>query len=177
MCHYITLVVRGGGAREIDQVLRRHGRQAKLLANPSMARVLEPGEAHFLTTVGHCDCGTALVRAPLGQVGAPTQQAGRRAQARWSQAKIERWLSERQRADERAQKRRHANAPDSVDLWSRIVMDLMSTPRVQQAGLLVHFFAGDIEDEPIEAIRETVALRNFEAGLQTLCEDKLLMAK
>lgn len=60
MCYYIALVVQGSDAATIDGVLRPHGRQAKPFGNESIRGALVPGEAQFLTTVGHCDCGTAL---------------------------------------------------------------------------------------------------------------------
>lgn len=176
MCYYIALLVRGGDASAIDRVLRNHGRQAKPLDNLSIASALEPGEAQFLTTVGHCDCGTALAPATEDRASKRTQQAAKLAKKGWSQAKIERWLVDRERADERADERRHANTPDSVELWSSIIGELLSVPGIQQAGLLLHFYSGDIEQEAIEPSRETVPLRDFEASLQRLREDQLLMA-
>lgn len=176
MCYYIALLVRGGDASAIDNVLRKHGRQAKPLANPSIASALEPGEAQFLTTVGHCDCGTALAPATVDRASKRTQQAATLVKKGWSQAKVERWLSDREKADERAEERRHANTPDSVGLWSQIIRDLMSAQGVQQAGLLLHFYSGAAEEEAIEPVRETVALRDLEASLHTLREDQLLMA-
>jgi ribosomal protein S16 len=176
MCFYIALVVRGGDAASIDQVLRKHGRQAKPIANASVARALAPGEAQFLTTVGHCDCGTALAPLTVDRASKRTAQAAKLSKKGWSQAKIERWLKDSVKADAKAEERRHASTPDSVELWSRVVGDLMSTPGVQQAGLLLHFYSGDIDNEDIEATRETVPLGEFEAHLRGLREDQLLMA-
>ncbi|MBI1252715.1 MAG: hypothetical protein GC196_00020 [Hyphomonas sp.] len=80
------------------------------------------------------------------------------------------------KADERAEERRHANTPDSLQLWSRIVSELLSTAGVQQAGLLVHFYSGDLEQETIEPLRKTVRASDFERSLQRIEEDQLLMA-
>lgn len=176
MCFYIALVVRGGDAAIIDHVLRKHGRQAKPIANASVASTLSPGEALFLTTVGHCDCGTALAPVTVDPTGKRNAHAAKLSKKGWSQAKIDRWLYDRVKADERAEDRRHANTPDSFEYWSRIVIDLMSTPGVQQAGLLLHFYSGDIEDEAIEPVRKTVPVRDIEASLTHIREDQLLMA-
>ncbi len=176
MCFYIALIVRGGDASTIDQVLRKHGRQARQIANASLASALAPGEAQFLTTVGHCDCGTALAPATVDRAGKLTEEAAKLAKKGWSPTKIERWLSDRVKADDRAEERRHANTPDSVELWSRIVSDVMATPGVQQAGLLLHFYSGDIEQETLEPLRETVPARDFETHLRGIREDQLLMA-
>lgn len=176
MCYYIALVVRGSDPASIDQVLRKNGRKAKPLANPSIASALEPGEAQFLTTVGHCDCGTTLAPATVDRASKRSQQAAKLAKKGWSQAKIDRWLSDRVKADDRADERRHANTPDSVGLWSRVISDLLATPGVQHAGLLLHFYSDDVEDEVIEPIRETVPVGDFEARLANMREDQLLMA-
>lgn len=112
----------------------------------------------------------------VDRAGKRKAQAAKLSKKGWSQAKIDRWLNDRVKANERAEERRHANTPDSVELWSRIVGDLMSTPGVQQAGLLVHFYSSDIEDEAIEPVRETVPVREFEANLEDIREDQLLMA-
>lgn len=176
MCYYIALLVRGGGASAIDQVLRNHGRQARPLANLSIADALEAGKAQFLTTAGNCDCGTALAPATVDRTTKRTQQAAKLAKKGWSQAKVERWLVDREKADGRADERRHANTPDSVEMWSRVIRELMSVPGVQQAGLLLHFYSGDIERETIEPLRVTVPLQDFGASLQGLREDQLLMA-
>ncbi len=176
MCYYIALVVRGSDAATIDGVLRRHGRQAKPINNASVSGALVPGEAQFLTTVGHCDCGTALAPTVIDRAERRTEQIAKLAKKGWSQAKIDRWLSDRVKADDRADERRHANTPDSIDLWSRIIADLLATPGVQHAGVLLHFYSGDVEDEVLEPIRETVPIRDFEARLANIREDQLLMA-
>ena len=176
MCYYISLVVRGSDAATIDRVLRRHGRQAKPISNTSIGDALGPGEAQFLTTVGHCDCGTALAPRVIDRASKRAQQAAKQVKKGWSQAKIDRWLRDRVKADDRAEERRHNNTPDSVEFWSRIIGDLLATPGVQQAGLLLHFYSGDVEDELIEPLRETVPIRDFDARLKDMSEDQLLMA-
>lgn len=176
MCFFIALVVQGGDASTIDRVLRKHGRQARPFANATLAGSLLSGEGQFLTTVGHCDFGTVLAPHVVDRAGKRTEQAAKLAKRGWSKGKIERWLSDRMKADERAEERRHANTPDSVELWSRIISDLMSTPGVQQAGLLLHFYSGDVEEETIELLRKTVPKADFKSSLKSISEDQLLMA-
>lgn len=85
-------------------------------------------------------------------------------------------LSDRGKADDRGQERRNAGSPDSIELWSHIIGDLVSTPGVQQAGLLLHFYSGDAESEDFEPKRETVGVEQFAARLRDIREDELLMA-
>lgn len=176
MCYYITLVVCGSDSAAIDRVLRQHGRQAKPMNNASIACALGAGEMQFLTTVGHCDCGTSLAPRVVNRKADRTNQAAKLAKKGWSQAKVERWLSDRVKADDRAERRRHANTPDSIEQWSRIIGDLLSTPGVQQAGLLLHFYLGNLEEEVLDPTRQTVRVRDFESRLRDTQEDELLMA-
>lgn len=176
MCHFIVLVVRGGSASDIDQVLRRHARQARPIGNVSLGRILGPDEAPFLTTVGHCDCGTVLAHASVDRAVERNRQAAMLTKKGWSQAKIRRWITDREKADERAVHRLHANAPDSLEGWVRIITELLATSGVRQAGLLLHFFSGAIEEEALDLSRETAPLNLFHAGLRDLQEDQLLMA-
>src|ERR1051325_8062236 len=99
MCHYITLLVRGSNSDTIDRVLRDHGRQAKSMNNASVSRMLIPGEVQYLTTFRHCDCGTVLSPRVAGHPGNRAEQAAKLAKKGWSQAKIERWLEDRTKAD------------------------------------------------------------------------------
>ena len=57
-----------------------------------------------------------------------------------------------------------------------IISDLMSTPGVQQAGLLLHFYSGDLEEETIEPLRKMVPASEFASSLKGIGEDQLLMA-
>src|SRR5215831_14622706 len=85
MCYFITLVLRGSHRAAIAPVVMRHGRRATPIHNPSVESILKPGEAQFLTTVGHCDCGTALGQG--GGPGARARQSAKLAKKGWSPAK------------------------------------------------------------------------------------------
>lgn len=177
MCDFITLVVGGSGKAAISPIVSRHGRDAKPVFNPAIAAVLKPDEAQFLTTVGSCDCGTALrSRAPA----APdwrTKQAAKLARQGWSPAKIERWLADREDADTRASARSHARSFDSVDLWRDLVGDLLASSGVERAGLLLHAYSGDVNDEVFAAYRTTVPFAAFAVRLQALNDGELLMTE
>jgi ribosomal protein S16 len=176
MCFYVVLVVRGGDASTIDRLLRRHGRQARPFFNATLAGSLLPDEAPFLTTVGHCDCRTVLAPILVDRERKRAEQAAKLVKRGWSKGKIERWLNDRMKADERAEERQHANTPDSFELWGRVISDLMSTPGVQQAGLLLHFYSGDLEEETIAPLRKMVPASDFGSSLKAIGEDQLLMA-
>ena len=149
----------------------RHGRRATPIHNPSVESILKPGEAQFLTTVGHCDCGTVLGQRGRGQ--AP-KLAKKLVKKGWSPSKIERCLSDRQRADERAHGRQRR---DSVDLWSNLVRDLFELPDVQQVGLLLQAYSSNVETEVFNVRRATVGFDDFAARLPKIRSRELLMVE
>ena len=166
MCYFITLVVRGSHEASIAPVLMRHGRRADPIYDPTVQSILKPGEAQFLTTAGHCDCGTALLaRAPDRRA----KQAAKLAKKGWSPSKIERRFGDSKRADERRQR------PDSVDLWANIVLDLFALSDVQQVGLLLRAYSRSVENEVFNAKRATVRFDDFATRLSRIREGELLM--
>lgn len=179
MCFFISIVVKGGDAKAIDLALRRHGRQATPFDNASMRNALQPDENHFLTTVGHCDCGTALSPTEYESGRLNSQKSKHVAKLKkkgWSGTKIERWIADRTKADERAEERHQLNAQDSLELWTHIIDDVISVAGVHQAGILLHFYSGNLEDEVIEPRRKSVSIHDFASQLRKIKEDQLLIA-
>jgi len=176
MCHFITLVVRGSDRSSIASVVERHGRRAKPAHNASVASALTSDEAQYLTTVSYCDCGTALGPTLAPSANRNTEQVAKLEKKGWSRTKIKRWLSDREKADARAREHSDIARPDSIDLWSDIVGDLVAMPGVDQAGLLLHFYSGDVDQEQIALTRNTVGIEEFSIRLRDIQEDELLMA-
>jgi hypothetical protein len=173
MCYFITLVVRGSDRAAIATVVMRHGRRATPIHNPSVASILEPNEAQFLTTIEHCDCGTALGQRGHDRAAKLTKQLAKKG---WSPSKIQRCLSDREKA-EHAPGRHRAHRPDSIDLWSNLVHDLFALPDVQQVGLLLHFYAGNVETAVFNVRRTTVGFDDFAARLPKIHTRELLMVE
>ena len=96
---------------------------------------------------------------------------------RWSPSKIERCLSDWKRADERAQERQGAHRPESIDLWSNLVRDLLALPDVQQVGPLLHFYSGNVETAVFNVRRATVGFDDFAARLPKIRTRELLMVE
>jgi hypothetical protein len=178
MCYFITLVVQGADEASIASVLARQGRRAMPIGNPSVASVLRPGEVQFLTTVGHCDCATALIgRSTDRSTGRRAREVERLAKKGWSPSKIERWLQDRETADVRAHARANARSTDSIALWTSLVDDLFAMRGVRQAGLLLHNYSGDVRTEAFEATRASTRLDDFAARLPKIQDGELLMAE
>ena len=155
MCHFITLVVPTADDAAVRALMERHGRAADPIQNPSVARVLQPGERQYLTTPGHCDCGTVLARrhersseqleADIAKEAAKLKRNG------WSDAKIARALEDRRKAADKPD----GGGGDSLEQWAAIVGELHRELRAPRVGLLVHLYSGRVADEDFATSRRT----------------------
>lgn len=134
--------------------MARHGRDARPVRNVSVSRVLEKDECQYLTTRGHCDCGTVLASLKTQEeTGAGlVRQAARLARKGWSKAKIDRAINDHRKSDARPAK----VGPDSFALWAEIIEDIFGNLDVSRAGLLVQYYSSNVEDEEFTVTRRDV---------------------
>jgi hypothetical protein len=151
----VTLIAPPADPESVAAILDRHGRSAAPIDNPSVRRVLLAGEWQYLTTRGHCDCGTAL--APRHLESAEdferrlAERASKLARKGWSPGKIARALDDRRRAGSRPD----GGGVDSLELWASVIADLKAI-RLPYVGLFVRFYSGTIADEVFAASRRDV---------------------
>jgi hypothetical protein len=144
VCHFVTATVPGGtdlGA--LARVLERHGLHFGRLENAHVQAQLPEGELYFCPTTGVCDCGTPLASARAGRKDRPT----RLREKGWSEAKIARWLQQKSALPPKG-------ATPSLSAWLALISAaLVEVPHV---GLLVHWYKGGMETEPIALVVEDV---------------------
>ena len=155
MCHYITLIVPTGDVAAVRAVMERHGRVAGPIDNPSVRKVLRDGEHQYVTTRGHCDCGTVL--APRQDTPEAFEEALARQEARmrrkgWSDSKIARAIEDRRKADAKP----GGGGPDSFELWSAALRELRVDRKLPYVGLFIRFYSGAIATEAFSASRHEV---------------------
>lgn len=156
MCHFITLIVPTDNAALVRSVVDRHGRTAEPIDNPSIRKLLNDGECQYLTTRGHCDCGTVL--APRGDTihsldEKLAKEVARLRRKGWSETKIARATSGRRKTDVPP----HGGGSDSIELWNAVLSDLCRELKLPCAGLLVKLYTGEIATEAFSASRRVVA--------------------
>lgn len=153
--------------------MAQHGRNAEPIDNPSVSKVLYGGECQYLTTRGHCDCGTVLssddetaenLEKKLTKEIASMKRKG------WSEMKISRAIENRSKADAR----RSNSGPDSIELWSDVLCDLQEKLKLPYAGLFVRLYSGVVTSETFNASRRQVS-KNAEwaSALISLKEDEV----
>ena len=155
MCHFIMLIVPTDDAAAIRAVMERHGRAADPIDNPSVRKVLRDGEHQYVTTRGHCDCGTVL--APCHDTPEAFEETLAKEEARmrrkgWSDSKIARAIEDRRKADARPR----GGGSDSLELWNAVLRELRAELKLPYAGLFVRFYLGAIATEAFGASRREV---------------------
>jgi len=133
----------------------RHGRAAKPVDDPSIRTVLGEGEHQYLTTRGHCDCGTVL--SPRHDTPEAFEEKLSKEEARmrrkgWSETKVARAMEDRRKADARPS----GGGSDSLELWNAVLRDLTNELKLPYVGLFVRFYSGAIATEVFSASRREV---------------------
>jgi hypothetical protein len=172
MCYFITLVAPTDDVTAVRAVMQRHGRTAELIDNPSVRRALSDGERQYLTTPGHCDCGTILAprhESPEAFDDALAKHASRMKRKGWSDAKIARAVEDRRKADARPSGGSH----DSLELWQAALRELLQELNLPHVGLLLRSYWGVIATEVFDASRRDVPPGPWPAALASLKQDQV----
>ncbi|WP_286392273.1 hypothetical protein [Pseudanabaena mucicola] len=147
MCYFITAVLpRSANLPVLTDIAIRHGRALKPQRNPSIEEHLEPGEHYFLTTQGHCDCGTFLGSLARDesklerQKNTADNEELKLRRKGWSETKLKRWKE--QKADRLTKSK---SALDAAN-WESLLNDMLNSCQTSFVGLLLHSYNGPIEE-------------------------------
>lgn len=154
MCHFITLIAPSDQGADLAAVMERHGRAATPIDNPAVGTVLREGEHQFLTTRGHCDCGTILASrhaSPEAFEESLAKETARLRRKGWSEAKVARAIEGRRKADMRP-----SGGADSIESWSELLRDLRQRLGFPYVGLLVRFYEGSVGSERFSVTRREI---------------------
>lgn len=173
MCHFITATLPAGLSSEaVETIARNHGRNWLSASNKYVARHLDDGEQYFYTTRGHCDCGTSLGSSRAGDKDESklAKQLKKLRRKGWSEAKIDRWLKDKEKA--------RSNRPEPENdaaIWVALIDNVLGSTDAKYVGLLLHFYSGDLNDEQIAISHvETVPRSELtEDRLRAIHEDVL----
>jgi hypothetical protein len=165
MCLYITAVLPAAAdGSALAGIAARHGRVLKPLLNPAVQARLEAGERYFLTTPGHCDCGTALGAIRRHEEHAEASHSKADAEERklrrkgWSEAKLARWKA--QRTDHEQSVQRKAEREESTLPWLLLLDEMLQSGATPFVGLLLHFYAGSVAEEDVQISNREVLRRS-----------------
>lgn len=176
MCHFITAVLPASSdIAALSAVAEKHGRRLLPQDNPSVQRKLKAGENCFLTTAGHCDCGTPL-GAHTASTADDTQAQVRKLRLKgWSETKISRWRE--QRGEHQAQKAAAARIASETGIaqWQAFLSEALARNDTPYLCLLIHMYDGALDrDMELLPDRQAVRLRDADVVfLDAMSEDVL----
>ena len=182
MCHYITATI--SDKHEIESValiFKLYGFGFELISNPHVAQQIGPQACYILTSGKYCDCGTALGslsnRVQDKAIDLEPQVRKLRKQG-WSEAKIKRWLEQKEQTKERHLREDEALAKDGspeLDRWIMLLTELINVRQIPIVGVLLHWYHGAVERERIKIQRrERFRLSEVTAGRLMKIEEDVL---
>ena len=157
MCHYITATLPHSVKPEsVAPLFESHKLGFELISNPHVSSQVEAGDWYVLTTRGHCDCGTALGslnHPPSGEAVSYERELKKFRKRGWGEAKIKRWLEQKEQTKERHLREDEARAQGStleLDQWVGFVTDVLKSGHARRIGLLLHMYQRGVESERID---------------------------
>lgn len=162
MCHFVTAALPAAAdAAALDAVARRHGRRLQPLHSPGVQAQLGADLRYYLTTPGHCDCGTALGAQARRSPGRDAAEDARRLRRKgWSEGKIGRALAQRQQQRESDEAVRANGAQQELETWRAFIAEALSAREATSFGLLLHHYHGALDAEFTLQGRQTLTLED-----------------
>ena len=163
LCHFITAVLpRSANHAALAEIAAKYRRALDPQSKASIEGQLQPGELYFLTTQGHCDCGTAL--GALRRSDTELERRNRNDEQKlrrkgWSEVKITRW---------KEHKAEHPSKPqtvfDATD-WEKLLKEMLSSRHTAFVGLLLHWYEGPIDGRIQLKGRERIKMADLTADV------------
>lgn len=151
MCHFITAVLPlSANQIALAEIAHKYGRKLQQLANPSVEAQLQAGETYFLTTVGHCDCGTALgARAREYAQAKPVDKLAQERKLKlkgWSSAKISRWMQQQADNQNKQHPKESVHVSKDIETWCALLTEMLGSGLTLFVGLLIHSYSGPLSE-------------------------------
>jgi len=174
--------------RGLSPLIRKYHLDFSSVPNEHVLAQLKPGETYHRLTRAACDCGTALGSLAFGTEGRGRTDGNLERKMKklrdkgWSQAKIERWLSQHEKADDRRRKaadeatlRLREGGMFTARRWIEVLAELVSSGYASSVGLLIHWYSGTVEGERIVITkRQPVSLAKVNAEFMMNMEHDVL---
>ena len=166
MCTFISLFLAASVDRAaMARVAEAHGLALSAQENAAVSRQLQEGEALYLSTKGHCDCGTALGSQVRGSGGPSRSDAAARLRAKgWSEAKIARSLAQSEEHELARSRQAQANSAAELERWYEFLGAATARGNAPYVGLLIHDYRGPLSEDMQLKPRQSVALRSVSAA-------------
>jgi len=119
MCHYITAVLpHTVDPTAVASLFDSYKLGFEIISNPHVVGQIDLKAWYILTSGKHCDCGTALgslTRQARAQGLSYDREVEKSRKQGWSEAKIKRWLEQKEQTQERHRREDEALAVSGAD--------------------------------------------------------------
>jgi len=138
MCHYITAVLpHTVDPTAVASLFDSYKLGFEIISNPHVVGQIDLKAWYILTSGKHCDCGTALgslTRQARAQGLSYDREVEKFRKQGWSEAKIKRWLEQKEQTQERHRREDEALAEDQAEDRHRVGVldDLGLVPAPEQ---------------------------------------------
>jgi len=128
----------------LDGLARAYQRRFRPQDNESIEKQLGPVFSWFLTTHGHCDCGTSLGGARDREARAKDWVAVEQKLVKrgWSRAKVERTLAQMHEQEERPAPSSTATGNPDLERWREFIEAVLESGLTHEIGLLIRMYSG-----------------------------------
>jgi hypothetical protein len=157
MCHYITATLPlNADVAAVSLVFEKFKLGFEIIHNPHIKSCLPVGELYVLTTRSYCDCGTVLgssARSATAGTEASERNLARFMKQGWSEAKIQRWLDEKQKAQEKEELKAHQQAEGGkpeASRWVDFLTSVLKSGGANRIGLLLHWYQSGVDNERVK---------------------------
>jgi hypothetical protein len=162
MCYFITAILPSDANLDrMRELAHAHHLKLEAVHNPHVKEQLKPNEHQYVTTMGHCDCGT--------MIGAATRQESHHAEPNiqrkiksfkdqgWSASKVDRWIRQHEQMNDRKDRVRKDRVRDwsgecnvGIEEWLSFLHNIRASKAAKYICVLLHHFSGGFDDEPIQ---------------------------
>lgn len=170
MCLYITsFVPANSDIKLLRQILYDINFNYFPISNDSLNSQLGKEIHYFISTKRHCDCGSDLGSANFDSAtdhyeAKITSNLKKLREKGWSEAKIQRWISDIRKAQKKDETSSEKKMEDNPTLlaknWLNLISQALTTGNLPYFGILLHDYSGSIYDDVI-GIRKTLSKKLF----------------
>lgn len=177
MCTFNTLLLPASASIDAVNAISRRvlGRTFAAQNNRAIEAALGEDSRSFVRAQGDCDCGERL-----GKLSSPTSATSNHREIRklrergWGDAKIERWIADRARAEDKRERSSIAHAAPATDAeWTELVRTVLDQRAAAWIGLFTHEYRGAIDTEQVTC-RVAQRIRGVTlAQIETIARDTI----
>lgn len=169
MCLFITATLpRNASLNCVAPIFEAHRLSFKKISNPYVLNQLHAGDVYVSTTTSHCDCGSvlgSLNRRNKDETEDHEHELKKLRRKGWSEAKIQRWLEQKEQTKEKHLREDEAlagrNTPVARD-WAEFISELLGSRCTDRIGILLHFYHTGVDSERVKILgKEKVKLEEL----------------